>query len=82
MKQRLFNCILVILLLILLVSCASIKTTATLRHENQLYKDYVTATEAFLDQLDDDYDWIDAYDPYDYYEAVENLVANGLMTER
>lgn len=82
MKQRFFNVILVILLLTLLASCVSIKTTKALREENALLKEYVIATESFLDTLNDEYDWVDAYDPYDYYDAVGNLMDKGLLPRR
>lgn len=39
----------------------------------QPYKDYYNATESFLDTLDHYYNWCDGFDPYDYYEAKENL---------
>ena len=39
----------------------------------QPYRDYYNATEAFLDTLENDCNWVDRFDPYEYYEAVENL---------
>lgn len=39
----------------------------------QPYRDYYNATESFLDTLDHYYDWCDGFDPYDYYEAKENI---------
>lgn len=39
----------------------------------QPYKDYYYATEALLDTLEYYYNWVDGFDPYGYYEAVENL---------
>ena len=39
----------------------------------QPYRDYYNATEAFLDTLENEYNWVDAFDPYEYYEAKENL---------
>lgn len=39
----------------------------------QPYRDYYNATESFLDTLDHYYDWVDGFDPYEYYEAKENL---------
>ena len=37
------------------------------------YKDYYQATEKFLDELDVEYDWVDAFDPQDYYDAASKL---------
>ena len=39
----------------------------------QPYRDYYNATEAFLDTLEIEYNWVDSFDPYEYYETVENL---------
>ena len=38
-----------------------------------VYHEYYKATEDFLDELDQHYDWVDAFDPYDYYEAIDKL---------
>lgn len=38
------------------------------------YRDYYKATEELLDTLEQRYNWVDGYDPYDYYEAVDNLL--------
>ena len=37
------------------------------------YYNYYNATEKFLDELDQHYDWVDAFDPQEYYEAVDNI---------
>lgn len=37
------------------------------------YKDYYQATEKFLDELDVEYDWVDAFDPQDYYDAASKF---------
>ena len=39
----------------------------------QPYRDYYDATESLLDTLDHYYNWVDGFDPYEYYEARENL---------
>lgn len=39
----------------------------------QPYRDYYDATEALLDTLENDCNWVDRFDPYEYYEAKENL---------
>lgn len=57
-------------LVILVSSCSCI---SSLKKELEAYKQYYKATENLLDTLENHYNWIDAFDPYDYYEAVENL---------
>ena len=37
------------------------------------YHTYYKATENLLDTLDNHYDWVDAFDPYDYYEASQGI---------
>lgn len=37
------------------------------------YRAYAKHTEALLDSLDNEYDWVDAFDPQEYYEAKETL---------
>lgn len=39
----------------------------------QPYRNYYDATEALLDTLENDCNWVDRFDPYEYYEAKENL---------
>ena len=55
---------------IVLASCS---TNAELQRELNAYKQYYNATEKFLDELEKEYNWVDGHDPYDYYEAVEEL---------
>ena len=48
----------------------------TLKYKTELikaYDAYNKATEELLDTLDSQYDWVDAFDPYDYYESREKL---------
>lgn len=33
------------------------------------YEAYYRASEGLLDSLDSHYDWVDAFDPMDYYDA-------------
>lgn len=40
------------------------------------YHQYYMVTENFLDELDKHYDWVDAFDPEAYYDAVEKLKSN------
>lgn len=37
------------------------------------YNSYNKATEGLLDTLDNEYDWVDAFDPQDYYESRAKL---------
>lgn len=37
------------------------------------HKEYYKATENLLDTLENHYNWVDAFDPQDYYDAVGKL---------
>lgn len=37
------------------------------------YREYYQRTEVLLDTLENQYDWVDGYDAYDYYEAKAKL---------
>lgn len=37
------------------------------------YENYYNNVESFLDELDDKYDWVDAFDPEYYYLSKEKL---------
>lgn len=39
----------------------------------EAYDTYNKATEELLDTLDNQYDWVDAFDPYNYYESRAKL---------
>ena len=39
----------------------------------EAYDAYNKATEELLDTLDNHYDWVDAIDPYDYYDSRAKL---------
>ena len=48
----------------------------TLQYKIELikaYEVYNKATEELLDTLDNQYDWVDAFDPYGYYESRAKL---------
>ena len=48
----------------------------TLQYKIELikaYEVYNKATEELLDTLDNQYDWVDAFDPYEYYESRAKL---------
>lgn len=66
MKTKLLWAAIVLLLVVNMVSYYKI---------NQ-YRDYYQATEKFLDELDVEYDWVDAFDPQDYYDAASKLNNN------
>lgn len=57
------------------VSCTIHQNSVVKRQAKLLeaYKAYYNATEALLDTLEKDCNWVDRFDPYEYYEAVENL---------
>ena len=40
------------------------------------YQYYYKSTEALLDTLENEYNWIDAIDNYEYYDAVDRLKKN------
>jgi uncharacterized membrane protein len=63
MKIKLLWAAIVLLLVVNMVSYYKI----------QEYKDYHQAAEKLLDKLDVEYDWVDAFDPQDYYEAASKL---------
>ena len=39
----------------------------------EAYDAYNKHTEELLDTLNSEYDWVDAFDPYDYYESRTKL---------
>jgi hypothetical protein len=48
----------------------------TVRENNELidaYDSYNKHTEELLDTLDAQYDWVDAFDPHNYYESRAKL---------
>lgn len=53
-----------------------VANSSTLQYKTELikaYDAYNKATEELLDTLDSQYDWVDAFDPYDYYESRAKL---------
>lgn len=62
------NKLLFILLLGVTLSC-SISDNLELK----AYKNYYKQAELLLDTLDNDYQWVDSYDPEYYYDAVKQL---------
>jgi hypothetical protein len=55
------------------------KATITLEQENKLLWDYYYASENLLDTLETKYQWVDAVESYEYYDAVEALYDNNLI---
>ena len=37
------------------------------------YREYYNATEALLDTLEKEYNWVDKYDAYEYYDAIVKI---------
>ena len=66
MKTKLLWAAIVLLLVVNMVSYYKI---------NQ-YRNYYQAAEKFLYELDVEYDWVDAFDPQDYYDAASELNNN------
>lgn len=58
---------------ILLVFAVGYKAGRMNDVELNSYKEYYKATECLLDTLDKYDNWVDRFDPEDYYKAVENL---------
>lgn len=53
----------------------------SLEVENKLLWDYYYSAENLLDTLEMRYQWVDAVEDYDYYDAVEALYDNNLLIE-
>lgn len=57
------------------------KETVSLEVENKLLWDYYYASENLLDTLEMKYQWVDAVENYEYYDAIEALYENNLLIE-
>lgn len=57
------------------------KEKVSLEVENKFLWDYYYSAENLLDTLEMKYNWVDAIDNYKYYNAVEALYENNLITE-
>lgn len=53
----------------------------TIEQECKLLWDYYYSTENLLNKLEEEYQWVDAIEDYDYYDAVEALYENNLLIE-
>ena len=74
MKKTLTICILSIILGMIagFVAGHSVATSELVKYL-EAYDAYNKATEELLDTLDNQYDWVDAFDPYDYYDSRAKL---------
>lgn len=64
------NTVIAVLVLVVLILAG-----VTLYQSERLsaHKEYYKATENLLDTLENHYNWVDAFDPQDYYDAVDRL---------
>ena len=65
-------------LAVIVAFCAgfSVCQNTIVKRQNELidaYDAYNKHTEELLDTLNSEYDWVDAFDPYDYYESRAKL---------
>ena len=74
MKKILIICILSIILGIIagFVAGHSVATSELVKYL-EAYDAYNKATEELLDTLDNQYDWVDAFDPCNYYDSRAKL---------
>lgn len=73
MKQRDY---IVVIIALLIGNIASLVGWNMSINDTAKYYNYYQTTEKFLDELDHHYDWVDAYDPEEYYEAVSKIHNN------
>ena len=74
MKKSIILCILFIMMgmIVGFVAGHSVATSELVKYL-EAYDAYNKATEELLDTLNNQYDWVDAFDPYDYYESRAKL---------
>lgn len=74
MKNTFTICILSIILGMIagFVAGHSVATSESVKYL-EAYDAYNKATEKLLDTLDNQYDWVDAFDPCDYYDSRTKL---------
>ncbi len=70
MKKTIFFCILSMIIGIIAGFMVCQNTNNNLL---SAYDSYNKATEDLLDSLDNEYNWVDAYDPQEYYESRAKL---------
>lgn len=73
MKQK--NLIIAVIIL-LVMNVVTILGWSKSMNQVDDYHHYYVATEDLLDRLDQHYDWVDAFDPQDYYDAASKLRKN------
>lgn len=56
-----------------IIATVSILANIVMSDKISRLENYYEAAENLLDTLENNYNWVDAFDPYDYYEAIENL---------
>ena len=74
MKKNIILCIASIILGAIagFVAGHSVATSESVEYL-EAYDAYNKATEELLDTLNSEYDWVDAFDPQEYYESREKL---------
>ena len=74
MKNTFTICILSIILgmIVGFVAGHSVATSESVKYL-EAYDAYNKATEELLDTLESKYNWVDAFDPYDYYDSRAKL---------
>ena len=60
----------------IVASAVAVMQSIKIKEQSRLieaYDAYNKHTEELLDTLNSEYDWVDAFDPYDYYESRAKL---------
>ena len=70
MKQK---SLVIAVIVLLVINVVTIIGWSKSMNQVDEYHQYYVATEDFLDELDQHYDWVDAFDPQDYYDAASKL---------
>jgi hypothetical protein len=73
MKQK--NLVIAVIVLLVMNVVTVIGWSKSMNQVDE-YHHYYVATEKFLNELDVEYDWVDAFDPQDYYDATSKLRKN------
>ena len=73
MKQK---SLVIAVIVLLVINVVTIIGWSKSMNQVDEYHQYYVATEDFLDELDQHYDWADAFDPQDYYDAASKLRKN------
>jgi hypothetical protein len=73
MKQK--NLIIVVIALLVMNVVTVLEWSKSMDQVDD-YHQYYVATEDLLDRLDQHYNWVDAFDPQDYYDAASKLGKN------